>query len=117
MGGRAPSRSNPTAHLTGVGRDCRMSESKYTPRHRAIKQSAIRQWKRAAALGATVPAAVGAAVTVGAPVQAASQHRIHNALETARNQKGEEYQYGSDRPNSFDCSGLIQYSHGKNQIR
>ncbi len=94
-----------------------MSESKYTPRHRAIKQSAIRQWKRAAALGATVPAAVSAAVTVGAPVQAASQHRIHNALETARNQKGEEYQYGANGPNSFDCSGFVQYSYGKNQIK
>jgi cell wall-associated NlpC family hydrolase len=94
-----------------------MSATKYTPRHRAIKQSAVRTWKRAAALGATVPAAVSAAVTVGAPVQAATQHRIHNALETARNQRGEEYQYGSDGPNSFDCSGLVQYSYGKSEIK
>jgi len=92
------------------------TSGKYAPRHRAIKQSAARQWKRAAALGATVPAAVSA-VSVGAPVQAASQHRIHNALETARNQKGEEYQYGSDGPNSFDCSGLVRYAYGKNEIR
>ena len=94
-----------------------MSETKYTPRHRALKQSARRQWKRAAALGATVPAAMSAAVAVGAPVQAASQPRIHNALEMARNQRGEEYQYGADGPNQFDCSGFVQYVYGKNGIQ
>jgi cell wall-associated NlpC family hydrolase len=94
-----------------------MSETKYTPRHRAVKQSAIRQWRRAVALGATVPAAVGAAVTAGAPVQAASQPSIHDALEIARNQRGEEYQYGADGPNQFDCSGFVQYVYGKAGIQ
>jgi cell wall-associated NlpC family hydrolase len=94
-----------------------MSSTKYTPKHRAIKQSAVRTWKRAAAMGATVPAAIGGLVAVGVPAQAATQQRIHDSLETARNQKGEEYEYGGDGPNQFDCSGLVQYSYGKNNIK
>jgi cell wall-associated NlpC family hydrolase len=90
-----------------------MRSTKYTPKHRAIKQSAVRQWKRAAALGATVPAALSTAVTVSAPAQAAGQEKIHEALEVARDQKPDEYQYGADGPDAFDCSGLIQYSYGK----
>jgi len=39
--------------------------------------------------------------------------KISHALEVARNQKGDPYVYGSDGPNSFDCSGLIQYSYAK----
>jgi cell wall-associated NlpC family hydrolase len=90
-----------------------MTSTKYTPKHRALKQSALRQWKRAAALGATVPAALGTAVTFGAPAQAASQQRIHDALEIAQNQKPDEYEYGADGPEQFDCSGLTYYSYGK----
>jgi cell wall-associated NlpC family hydrolase len=87
--------------------------SKYTPKHRALKQSALRQWKRAAALGATVPAAMSTAVTFGAPAQAASQDKIHEALESARNQKADEYEYGADGPEQFDCSGLTQFAYGQ----
>ncbi len=90
-----------------------MPSTKYTPKHRALKQSALRQWKRAAALGATVPAAFGTAVSLGAPAQAAGQVKILEALEVARNQKGDPYQYGGDGPHTFDCSGLVQYSYGK----
>jgi cell wall-associated NlpC family hydrolase len=90
-----------------------MRSTKYTPKHRAIKQSALRQWKRAAALGATVPAAISTAVTVSAPAQAAGQHKVHEALEIARNQKADEYEYGADGPEQFDCSGLTQFAYGR----
>lgn len=87
--------------------------SNYVPKHRAIKHRAIKDWKRLTALGATVPAALGAAVTLGAPAQAATQNKIHDALEVARDQKKDEYEYGANGPEAFDCSGLIQYSYGK----
>lgn len=34
-------------------------------------------------------------------------------VRTAAAQAGEEYEYGADGPNSFDCSGLTQYVHGQ----
>lgn len=89
------------------------ANNRYVPKHRAIKHRAVRSWKRVAALGATVPTAFGAAATLGVPAGAASQGKIHEALEVARDQKSDEYQYGADGPDAFDCSGLIQYSYGK----
>jgi len=43
--------------------------------------------------------------------------KIAHALDVARNQKGDPYVYGSDGPNSFDCSGLVQFAYGKAGIR
>lgn len=43
--------------------------------------------------------------------------KIAHALEVARNQKGDPYVYGADGPNSFDCSGLVQFAYGKAGIR
>jgi cell wall-associated NlpC family hydrolase len=34
------------------------------------------------------------------------------AVDTARAQLGKPYQYGGDGPDSYDCSGLTQYSWG-----
>ncbi|WP_127480053.1 C40 family peptidase [Nocardioides pantholopis] len=36
--------------------------------------------------------------------------KISNAVNTARRQKGDRYQYGASGPNAFDCSGLMYYS-------
>jgi cell wall-associated NlpC family hydrolase len=89
----------------------------YVPRHRAVKHSAIRNWKRVAAVGTALPAAFATAATLGAPAaQAASQQNIDHALEVARDQKGDPYEYGGDGPDSFDCSGLVQYSYEKADI-
>ncbi|HEX2176147.1 MAG TPA: NlpC/P60 family protein [Nocardioidaceae bacterium] len=93
-----------------------MPANRYAPKHRAVKNRVSRDWKRLTALGATVPAAFAAAVSLGAPAQAASQEKIHDALEVARDQKGDPYEYGADGPHAFDCSGLIQYSYGKADI-
>jgi cell wall-associated NlpC family hydrolase len=96
-----------------------MPANRYVPKHRAIKESATKTWKRVAAVGATVPTALATGVAVGGPAMAASQRqeKIHNALEVARNQKGDPYSYGGDGPGSFDCSGLVQYSYGKSNIK
>lgn len=94
-------------------------QPRHQPKHRAVTQRAARNGKRLAALVATVPTALGGAVATTAPAQAASQRqqKIHDALEVARNQKGDEYQYGADGPNQFDCSGLVQFAYGKAGIR
>ncbi len=91
--------------------------TRYVPKHRAIKNRVIHDWKRLAALGATVPAAFGAAASVAAPAQAASQQEVKDAVHVARNQNGDEYEYGGDGPNEFDCSGFTQYSFQKAGIR
>jgi cell wall-associated NlpC family hydrolase len=92
-----------------------MSATKYTPRHRALKHRAVANWKRLTALGATVPAAIGTASALGAPAQAAGQReqKIEHAVAVARNQKADEYEYGADGPERFDCSGLMQYVYGQ----
>lgn len=35
-------------------------------------------------------------------------------VQTALNQVGDPYKWGSSGPNSFDCSGLIHYSYAQN---
>jgi cell wall-associated NlpC family hydrolase len=39
--------------------------------------------------------------------------KIGNALQVARNQKGDPYRYGANGPHRFDCSGLTQFSYGR----
>ncbi len=59
------------------------------------------------ALSAT-PASAHATGNRGAQVA-----KIIDALKIARAQKGEPYVYGAAGPDSFDCSGLTQYSFGQ----
>jgi len=40
-------------------------------------------------------------------------HQIQVAMRVAKRQVGDRYAYGGTGPNSFDCSGLIQFSHRK----
>ena len=55
------------------------------------------------------------AVGLSAPAEAASRrvHRIQQAVDVARHQKGDPYRYGADGPRRFDCSGLVQFSYGR----
>jgi len=48
---------------------------------------------------------------------AASSHRVQRASVIALHQLGDRYRYGAAGPNSFDCSGLVQYSFRKAGIR
>jgi cell wall-associated NlpC family hydrolase len=54
--------------------------------------------------GSTAPAAVAAPAV--APNQAAQ-----TAVDTALAQQGKPYVWGGAGPNSFDCSGLVQYAY------
>ena len=41
-----------------------------------------------------------------------------DVVDTALDQVGEDYEYGGNNPSDgFDCSGLVQYSFGKNGIK
>lgn len=95
------------------------ASDRYVPKHRAIKESATTHWKRVAAVGTAVPAALGTAFSVAGPAAATSQRQenINDALAVARNQKGDAYEYGADGPERFDCSGLVQFSYGKAGIQ
>jgi cell wall-associated NlpC family hydrolase len=87
--------------------------TRYVPKHRAIKERTTQHWKRLAALGATVPTALGTAVAVSAPAGAAGDReaKVQEALAIARDQKGDPYEYGADGPDSFDCSGLMHFAY------
>jgi cell wall-associated NlpC family hydrolase len=65
--------------------------------------------------------AVLASVTaLGPTAQAASGSRsgkVSRAATVALHQVGDPYRYGATGPNSFDCSGLMQYSFGKAGLR
>jgi cell wall-associated NlpC family hydrolase len=71
--------------------------------------------QRFVALSVAVLTALALALSISAPADALTkrQRKIHNALEVARNQKGDPYRYGANGPGSFDCSGLTQFSYGK----
>jgi cell wall-associated NlpC family hydrolase len=70
--------------------------------------------QRLVALPVAVLLALVFAVSLASPANASlRQRKIHNALEVARNQKGDPYRYGANGPGAFDCSGLIQFSYGR----
>jgi cell wall-associated NlpC family hydrolase len=70
--------------------------------------------QRYLALPVAVLLALVLAVSLAAPADASlRQRKIHNALEVARNQKGDPYRYGANGPGAFDCSGLTQFSYGR----
>ncbi|MGY1743098.1 MULTISPECIES: NlpC/P60 family protein [unclassified Blastococcus] len=64
-----------------------------------------------AAVPATVPAAVPAAVPASVPSYAAPTPAAQRAVDTALAQVGKPYAWGGAGPNSFDCSGLVQYAY------
>jgi cell wall-associated NlpC family hydrolase len=79
--------------------------------------SAIATWRRlAVAIPILLVTALAFTLFVAAPADAAKtmrERKIHHGLEVALNQKGDPYSYGSDGPNSFDCSGLTMFSYHK----
>lgn len=52
-------------------------------------------------------------ITPAADAANRRQHKIAEAADVVRNQKGDPYQYGADGPGAFDCSGLMFYSFRK----
>lgn len=79
-------------------------------------------WRRVVALPILI-ALLSAGILVAISATAPSAHaggkrdakvaKIKDAYKIARAQKGDPYNYGSDGPNAFDCSGLTQYSFGR----
>ena len=61
--------------------------------------------------------ALVAATMVSSPAQAraggVSEEQINHAMAVALRQLGDPYVYGDEGPDSFDCSGLVQFSYGK----
>jgi cell wall-associated NlpC family hydrolase len=58
-------------------------------------------------------AAAGPVASVAAPSTpvVASSHAAQVAVDTAMSKLGKPYVYGATGPNSFDCSGLVQYAY------
>jgi cell wall-associated NlpC family hydrolase len=59
-----------------------------------------------AGVATAAPAAAAETAAYPAAPTAASQ----KAVDTAMAQRGKPYQYGAEGPDSYDCSGLTQYS-------
>ncbi len=84
--------------------------------------SATPVWRRLIALPTLLCLTVAGLLTLTATDSAFAakskrEHKVIHALEVARKQKGDPYQYGADGPNSFDCSGLTQFSYAKAGLR
>ena len=75
--------------------------------------SAILRARNSAALSLTLAGALaGSMFAFTSSADAATREkRVVDALQVARHQTGDPYQYGADGPGSFDCSGLIYYSY------
>ena len=68
--------------------------------------------RHAARLGAAAALGAGALALVPATAQA-SAPAADGAVGVALAQVGDPYEYGATGPDSFDCSGLVQYSFGQ----
>ncbi|HET7351609.1 MAG TPA: NlpC/P60 family protein [Marmoricola sp.] len=106
----------PTAALTG--------RSAYVPRHRLETPRGARSpLRRAASVALATGTAVAGTAAFGPVAPAAADHgaehgsgdgwRVNDAADVAVNQIGDRYEYGGTGPDSFDCSGLVQYSYRK----
>lgn len=78
---------------------------------------AFAAWRRAfAAFPVLIVTALALSMFTAAPADAQRsqrEHKIHNAVQVAVNQKGDPYTYGYAGPNRFDCSGLTMFSYGR----
>lgn len=71
----------------------------------------------APAAHAAVPQAT-AATTQAKHTSWSRRHKVGlKAVAVARKQIGKWYRYGGDGPNTFDCSGLVQYVYRKAGVR
>lgn len=75
----------------------------------SVMSSTARVGAVAAFTGALVAGSLTTTLTTGAEASTASA----KALKVAASKKGDPYRYGATGPNSFDCSGLTQYSYRK----
>lgn len=51
------------------------------------------------------------------PAPTGDAQRIDAVIATARQQLGKPYRWGAEGPDSFDCSGLIQYAFGAHGVQ
>ena len=86
-----------------------------TPMSRPVRRAAFVVLAAAGVTLSPLPAlaATGTAVTgvIAAPAAAASP-AAQTAVDTALAQQGDPYVWGGAGPDSFDCSGLMQYAYG-----
>ena len=76
--------------------------------------SATLRWQRLVALPLTLLIALALVLTTTVSADAAGRHRkVQRAANIAVAQIGDPYNYGSNGPNSFDCSGLTSYAYHK----
>ncbi|WP_460869465.1 C40 family peptidase [Rhodococcus aerolatus] len=77
---------------------------------RPSRTTALR--RGAARLGAAAALSAGA-LTLAPAVAQASTAATQGAVDVALAQVGDPYVYGAAGPDTFDCSGLVQYSFGQ----
>lgn len=91
-----PSCPNPTANPAGV------------PKGLALISHTSRRWIRLCSSAAGV-AVASAGLTVVAAGTASASPAVSSAVTYAAQEAGKPYVYGAAGPNSFDCSGLVQF--------
>lgn len=92
------------------------TRAKHAPRHRLESPRAMRgPLRRAATLALATGTVVAGSAAFGpvAPASAKDGWRVNDAADVAVNQVGDRYEYGGTGPESFDCSGLVQFSYRK----
>src|SRR4028118_664536 len=76
--------------------------------------SATHRWQRLAALPLTLIIALALVLTTTVSADAAGRNRkLQRAANIAIAQIGDPYNYGSDGPGAFDCSGLTSFAYHK----
>jgi cell wall-associated NlpC family hydrolase len=76
--------------------------------------SATLRWQRLAALPVTFLIALALVLTTTVSADASGRNRkLQRAANIAVAQIGDPYNYGSDGPSSFDCSGLTSFAYHK----
>jgi cell wall-associated NlpC family hydrolase len=82
-------------------------------RQAAAAAAAQLQARERATTTATTVVAQAVTSTQSAPPPPSGSGGAHTAVEWAYREIGKPYVYGAAGPNSFDCSGLVQYVWGK----
>ena len=73
--------------------------------------SATLRWQRFAALSLTLLLAFSLVVATSGTAEAGRDRKLRRAANIAIAQIGDPYNYGSNGPSSFDCSGLTSFAY------
>jgi cell wall-associated NlpC family hydrolase len=91
-----------------------------TQQESANKQAAIQEAQMKADRAATQSALNGIGSSVGSKVGSAvgkATGKVASIIASGMKQLGKPYIFGNEGPNSFDCSGLMQFIFGKNGVK